>query len=89
VLIWRHEIQLNDTQHKGLVCVTQHNNAFHYNLCLYAERHSLLIVMLSVVVLSVVMQNVIMLNVVMLGFVMLNVVMLGFVMLNVIMISVS
>jgi hypothetical protein len=42
-----------DTQHKGLVNDTQHNNAPHYAECFNAECRVSFTVMLSVVMLSV------------------------------------
>ncbi len=52
-----------DTQHKGLVCDTQNNNALHYTECLYAKCHILFNVMLSM--LNIVMPSAVMLNVIM------------------------
>jgi hypothetical protein len=65
----RHDIQHNDTQHndiqhnnitqhKGLICNTQHKNTL-YPVTLCAECRDLLIVMLNVIVLSVIMLNVV------------------------------
>ncbi len=57
-VVWCHNIQHNDAQHKGLICDTQHNNTLlesHYAECLYAECDLLFIVLLNVIILSVVM----------------------------------
>ncbi len=45
----RNDIQQNDTQHKGLICDTQHNDNQHYN---------------TVNMLNVILPNLVMLNVV-------------------------
>jgi hypothetical protein len=83
--IWRHDTQHNDTQqnnihhnvtqHKGLICNTQHKChsaivTFSTTIiCYYAECHSsecrmLFMIMLNVITLSFIMLSVIMLNVV-------------------------
>ncbi len=54
-----HNTQHNDTDHKGLIFITQHNNTPYYN----AECGVLLVVMLNAVMLSVVILNVVMLSV--------------------------
>jgi hypothetical protein len=59
----------NDTQHKGLICNTQHEQQVAKPQCYYAEHHYtecriLFMIMLSVVMLNAVMLSVIMLSVV-------------------------
>ncbi len=60
-------IQLNDTQHKGLICDTlhtwtlgindtQHNNTANTD-CHYTECHNLCLIMLSIILLQVIMLN--------------------------------
>jgi len=65
----RHDTQHNDiqhnydTQHEGLVCDSQHNNAE----CCFVECRILFIVMLSVIKLNVIKLSVVKLHVVMLS----------------------
>ncbi len=84
----QNDIQLNDNQrHKGIIRDTVYMT-LSINHCHFAERRTLFIVMLNVVMLSVIMLNVVMLSVTMLNVVMLSVVMLSVTMLNAIMPSV-
>jgi hypothetical protein len=61
------DIQHNGTQHKGLICDTQHTwhsitILYHYDKSHYDEWHFLCVVMLSVVMLNAVSLNVVALD---------------------------
>ncbi len=65
---WRHDIQHNDTQHRGIICSIQHKlhnhsltTHLHHAECLF-ECHILFIAVLNVIKQSAVMLNVVMLK---------------------------